>query len=92
MTMPQAYEPANGYKFQILTRNPTCGMAWEHCDYAIDRSDRNYLLSNYRMAYGGGWEFKVITLPRKYWPKPQCDVEGRSQVSRPAAGKKQLVS
>jgi len=69
MARPQAYEPAEGYKYQILARNPAYGRAFDHCDYATDRSDKNHLLANYRLAYGGGWEFKVITLPAKYWPK-----------------------
>lgn len=69
MPRPQAYDPQEGYKYQILTRNPSYGLAWEHCDYATDRADKNHLIGNYRLAYGAGWEFKVITLPRKYWPK-----------------------
>lgn len=69
MAKPKAYEPADGYKYQILTRNPTYGRAFEHCDWATDRNDKKHLLENYRLAYGAGWEFKVIPLPRKYWPK-----------------------
>jgi len=69
MARPQAYDPVDGYKFQILTRNPAYGRSWEHCDYATDASDRNHLLTNYRLAYGAGWEFKTILLPAKYWPK-----------------------
>lgn len=69
MSKPQAYEPQDGYRFQILCRNRTYGQAWEHCDYATDRSDRAHLLTNYSQAYGPGWEFKTITLPAKCWPK-----------------------
>lgn len=67
MTMPTVYEPEEGYKYQILTR---CGhTAWEHCDYAKDRTERNYLLREYRLAYGAGFTFKSILLPSKFWPK-----------------------
>jgi GH18 family chitinase len=69
MARPQAYDPQEGYKYQILTRNPAYGRAWEQCDYAKDKEEKNHLLGEYRMAYGAGWEFKVITLPVKYWPK-----------------------
>ena len=68
MAHPQAYEPQDGQKYQILCRNQRFSRAYEACDYAADKADRNHLLANYRMAYGLGWEFKVILLPRKYWP------------------------
>jgi hypothetical protein len=58
-----------GYKYQILCRNQSYGRAYEHCDYATDKADKNYLVGEYRLAYGAGWEFKVIVLPRKYWPE-----------------------
>jgi len=76
MTKPKAYEPQDGYRYQIFCRNS--GREWEHCDYATDSSDRKHLLSNYRMAYGVGWEFKWVTLPVKYWPKP--DIVAKSTV------------
>jgi len=66
MTRPLAYEPEDGYRYQIFCRLGT--RTWESCDYAVDRQDRKHLLANYRLAYGAGWEFKTITLPRKYWP------------------------
>ncbi len=69
MSRPQAYAPEHGYRYQLLCRNQQYDRAWEHCDYAVDRADKRHLLENYRMAYGGGWEFKVIMLPVKYWPK-----------------------
>lgn len=71
MARPQAYDPQDGYKYQILGRNPAYGRAFDHVDYAKDRQEKNYLLGEYGMAYGGGWEFKTIILPRKYWPKPE---------------------
>jgi len=69
MARPQAYDPQHGYKFQILTRNPSYGRSWEHCDYAKDRKEKADLIANYRQAYGAGWEFQSIMLPAKYWPK-----------------------
>jgi hypothetical protein len=69
MAMPKAYEPQEGYRYQILCRHPVYnGREWEHCDYATDMRDRNHLLENYRLAYQG-YEFKTILLPVKYWPK-----------------------
>jgi hypothetical protein len=65
MTMPQAYEPEQGYRYQILTRYQN--QPWEHCDYAKDRQEKNYLLKEYRMAYSSDMSFKVIELPMKYW-------------------------
>ncbi len=67
MTKPQAYDPQDGYMFQLFARNLSYGKTWEHCDYAKDRTERNYLQAEYAMAYGAGWEFKSIRLPRKYW-------------------------
>lgn len=67
MSKPKAYDPQHGYQFQILCRN---GSEWEHCDYATDSADRRYLLGEYRLAYGPGWEFRTLQLPRRYWPTP----------------------
>lgn len=66
MAYPQAYEPQQGYKYQILVKTPY-DRAYEHCDYAKDREERNYLINEYRLAYGGGYSFKTIMLPQKYW-------------------------
>lgn len=65
MSLPKAYEPEYGYRYQILTRY--CNNAYEHCDYAKDAKEKNYLLQNYREAYGGEFSFKTILLPQKYW-------------------------
>lgn len=67
MSNPKAYEPQQGYKYQILTRNQSISREWESCDYAKDKTEKNYLVNEYRLSYGAGWEFKVITLPAKYW-------------------------
>lgn len=66
MTKPIAYEPAEGYKYQILTRCPGERL-YEHCDYATDSKDLKYLLTEYRLAYGPEFSFCSIRLPRKYW-------------------------
>lgn len=70
MSKPKAYEPAEGYRYQLLCRHSQhTGTTWEHCDYATDRADKSHLLHNYKLAYGAGWEFRAILLPAKYWPK-----------------------
>lgn len=66
MAYPQAYEPQQGYKYQILVKTPY-DRAYEHCDYAKDKTERDYLLGEYRLAYGNGHSFKTIPLPKKYW-------------------------
>lgn len=71
MSRPKAYSPEIGYKYQILCRNQSYDRAFEHCDYAKDREEKNCLIANYAQAYGGGWEFKTILLPAKYWPKKE---------------------
>jgi hypothetical protein len=68
MTRPLAYDPQSGYKFQILCRQYGAA-SWNHCDYAKDRTEKNYIVDEYRLAYGGGFQFKSILLPAKYWPK-----------------------
>ena len=72
MAHPKAYSPEEGYQFQILCRHPHYnGREWEHCDYATDKEDRKHLLDNYRLAYGAAYEFKTISLPKKYWKTPE---------------------
>lgn len=66
MTMPIAYAPEHGYRYQILVRTPY-DRAYEHCDYAKDKQEKKYLLTEYAMAYGTMCQLKTIELPRKYW-------------------------
>jgi len=68
MARLKAYDPQEGCKYQILCRNRR---EWEHCDYAKDEQERRYLLGEYRLAYGAGWEFRCLLLPPKYHPKPE---------------------
>lgn len=68
MSRVQCYEPAPGYRFQLIARNPQYSRAWEHCDYAADCAERSKLLAEYRLAYGAGWEFRSLELPRCCWP------------------------
>jgi len=65
MTKPIAYDPQTGYKYQILSRY--LNNSYEHCDYAKDKQEKNYLLSEYKLAYGNQFSFKVMSLPKKYW-------------------------
>ncbi|MGG4438401.1 hypothetical protein AAXE64_28005 [Priestia megaterium] len=67
MTYPLAYDPQEGYKYQILVKTPY-DRAYEHCDYAKDQTEKNYLIGEYRLAYGPGFAFQTILLPQKYWP------------------------
>lgn len=67
MSRPKAYSPQQGQKYQILTRNLAYDREWEHCDYAKDGQEKTYLVNEYRMAYGAGYMFRSILLPRKYW-------------------------
>lgn len=68
MSYPKAYDPQQGYRYQILCRNRMYdGTTWEHCDYAKDANEKKHLLTEYRLAYGTGYEFKTILLPQKYW-------------------------
>jgi hypothetical protein len=62
-----AYDPQQGCKYQIFCKNPEYGRVWEHCDYAKDTKEKDYLIGNYKQAYGNGWQFKSILLPQKYW-------------------------
>lgn len=68
MAYPKAYDPQDGCKYQILCRNTR---EWEHCDYAKDKKEKDYLLGEYGLAYGPSFEFKTILLPMKYWPMPE---------------------
>jgi hypothetical protein len=71
MSYPKAYNPQQGYKYQILT----CYQGqreWEHLDYAVDAKEKNYLLGEYRLGMvRQGFAFKTILLPAKYWPKKE---------------------
>jgi hypothetical protein len=66
MSYPKAYEPEHGYKYQILVKTPY-DRAYEHCDYAKDLQENKHLINEYSSAYGVGYSFKSIMLPRKYW-------------------------
>lgn len=66
MALPKAYCSEQSYMYQILCRQ--CGAhEWEHCDYAVDKTERDYLVNEYKIAYRGGYEFLCIQLPQKYW-------------------------
>lgn len=61
-----AYEPQQGYKYQILTKYQG-ERAFEHLDYAKDRTEKEYLLKEYRLAQGSDFTYTTILLPKKYW-------------------------
>ena len=69
MSRPKAYDPQQGYKYQILYRDCRYSREWESVDYATDKKDKDYLLTEYKIAYGKGSEFQTILLPQKYWNK-----------------------
>ena len=66
MSYPKAYDPQQGYMYQLLVKTPY-DREYEHCDYAVDKGDKDYLLDEYKLAYGAGFIFKSILLPKKYW-------------------------
>lgn len=68
MARMKCYAPENGYLFQIVCRNSLYSREFDHCDYAQSREEKKYLIREYRLAYGAGWEFRTIMLPRKFWP------------------------
>lgn len=69
MAHPKAYDPQQGYKYQILCRNISYSREWEHSDYStLKKGELNKLLDEYKIAYGSGWEFKVILLPERFHP------------------------
>lgn len=57
----------SGYKYQLLCRNLSYSREFEHCDYAKDRNELRYLIQEYRLAYGPGFEFRSVCQPKKYW-------------------------
>lgn len=66
MCLPKAYKAEQGYKYQILCRQHGAE-EWEHCDYAVDEEERDYLVKEYTIAYRGAYEFLKIQVPQKYW-------------------------
>lgn len=65
MTMPKAYSPEHGYKYQILAYD-SYNREYDHLDYAKDKKEKDFLIGEYSLIYGIG-SLKSILLPRKYW-------------------------
>ena len=65
MGINDVIEFEEGYEYQILCKYKNGD--WEHCDYAKDRQERDYLLGEYRLAYGKNFKFRVIHF--KSWLK-----------------------
>lgn len=68
MTRPKAYEPVQDQMYQILLYD-NYNREYDHLDYAKDKTEKNFLLSEYKLSYGNGFKFKTILLPKKYHPK-----------------------
>ena len=66
MAKPKAYDPQQGYKYQIFSKS-VYDRELEHCDYAVDKADLKHLIENYQQAYGSEFSFRSILLPQKYW-------------------------
>ena len=66
MCIPKAYCPKQGYRYQILCRKHDTE-EWEHCDYAVDTVERDYLINKYQMVYQGEYKFLSIQPPQKFW-------------------------
>jgi hypothetical protein len=67
MSKPKAYDPQQGYQYQIFIKSPY-ERELEGLDYAKDYQDLKYLLNEYRLAYRGqSVGFSYTKLPRKYW-------------------------
>jgi hypothetical protein len=67
MSRPKAYDPEQGYMYQLLYMGAG-EREYEHLDYAVDRKDRDYLVGEYRLAFRGQpCTVKSIQLPKKYW-------------------------
>ncbi len=66
MAKPKAYDPQQGYQYQIFCKSPY-ERELEHCDYAVNRTDLKYLIDNYKHAYGAEFSFRWTLLPKKYW-------------------------
>lgn len=47
-------------RYQILTKYKNG--AWEHCDYAEGSQELEYLLREYKMAYGSDFQFKTVVV------------------------------
>ncbi|RPK20115.1 MULTISPECIES: hypothetical protein [Paenibacillus] len=70
MAQPKAYQPKEGFQFQLLFRLAD-EREFEHCDYAKDEVERDKLVQTHGKSYGNGLVFKAIPLPKKYWKKPE---------------------
>ena len=67
MTRPKAYSPEQGYRYQLLCKSPY-DRAYEHLDYAKDKTEKKHLLDEYKLAFSPGFSYTTIELPQKYWP------------------------
>lgn len=68
MSRPKAYNPQQGYRYQLLIWD-SYNREYDHLDYAKDKEEKDYLLNEYKLANHYG--IKVIELPQKYWNNKQ---------------------
>jgi hypothetical protein len=73
MSQPTAYEPQHGVMFQIFCRMLQTEK-WQHCDYAGNTKEKDFLLEAYAFDYPISMKFKTIQLPKSYWPAMSIDV------------------
>jgi len=66
MPMPKAYAPEHGCMYQLLVWD-NYSRSYDHLDYAVSTEEKNYLLQEYKAAFGKEYRFKAILLPKKYW-------------------------
>lgn len=50
-SVPTAVADEENYEYEILVKFGNS--KWEHCDYAKDTAERDYLLGEYHLAYQG---------------------------------------
>lgn len=65
MSRPKAYEPVQGYMYQILLWNEY-NREYDHLDYAVDKKDYQHLMKEYRLLYKGK-RMKTERFPQKCW-------------------------
>ena len=66
MSMPKAYSPVLGQKYQIFVKRPN-SKELEHCNYATSHKEKNALIREYKTVYGNGYSFSFKKLPKKFW-------------------------
>jgi hypothetical protein len=66
MPKPKEYAPIQGQKYQLFVKLPD-QRAYEHLDYAKDKKEKDFLIQEYKMAWGYDTSIHWVLLPEKYW-------------------------